>query len=238
MPGPSPCAQTAAMHTPARIHPQQWAMAALALAAMLSAHFGWLSGYAWLKPLPIAVCLLLVAWQGRHGRRPITWALLLAGLLLSMAGDICLLFPEAFTAGLLAFLCAHGAYLTMLRRDSRRWLPHTGALLCTVTAGAGLYVYLWTHGLPDTLRLPVLVYVWVISLMAAQAIGRAAVLRTGASRCVAWGALSFMTSDSILAFDKFVQPVPASYVWVLGTYYLAQALIVHGMLPTLQDRRQ
>lgn len=211
-------------------------MAALAVAAMLSAHFGWFSGYAWLKPLPMVAALALVAWQGRPSRRPIAWALLLLGLLLSMVGDICLLFPGSFTAGLAAFLCAHLAYITMLRLDSGRWLPRTWALIITVALGATLYAYLWTHGLPAGLRVPVLAYVWVIAIMAAQAMGRAKVLRTPSAWCVAAGAISFMASDSILAMDRFVQPVPAAYLWVLGTYYLAQWLIVHGMLPALQER--
>lgn len=236
MPSTRRCTQTGAMHTSHRIHPLQWVMAALALAAMLSAHFGWFSGYTWLKPLPMVTAMVYVAWQVRPNRRPIAWALLLLGLLLSMVGDICLLFPGGFTAGLGAFLCAHLAYIWMLRRDSGRWLPHPAALAVTVLIGLGLYAYLWTHGLPPALRLPVLAYVWVIAIMAAQAIGRATVLRTPAAWCVAAGAISFMASDSILAIDKFVQPVPASYLWVLGTYYLAQWLIVHGMLPARKDR--
>ena len=35
-------------------------------------------------------------------------------------------------------------------------------------------------------------------------------------------------------FDRFVQPLPAATVWVLGSYYLAQGLIVHGMLQVLR----
>lgn len=236
MPRPAPSTQTAGMHTLHRIHPLQWLMAALAVAAMFSAHFGWLSGYAWLKPLPMVVAMVLVTWQARPCHRPIAKLLLLTGLLLSMVGDICLLFPAGFTAGLASFLCAHLAYILMLRRDSGRWLPRVWALVLTQLVGAGLYVYLWTHSLPPALRLPVLAYVWVIAIMAAQAIGRAAVLRTRDAQFVAWGAVSFMASDSILAMDKFVQPVPAAYLWVLGTYYLAQWLIVQGMLPTLKDR--
>jgi uncharacterized membrane protein YhhN len=87
---------------------------------------------------------------------------------------------------------------------------------------------------PASLRLPVAAYVLVIAGMAAQAIGRAQVLRSAGARCVAWGALSFMVSDSILAIDRFVQPLPAATVWVLGSYYLAQGLIVHGMLQVLR----
>lgn len=228
--------QTACMSYTPRIHPLQWAMAACAVATMLSAHFGAFSGYAILKPLTMVLALVCVATLGRPSARPMTRAWLMLGLLLSMVGDVCLLWDTRFVLGLAAFLCAHGAYLCMLRRDSARWMPSIPALLACATTGGALYVYLWTHGLPEGMRLPVLAYVWVIAAMAAQAIGRATVLRTRSAWYVGLGAISFMASDSILAFNQFVQPVPAAYLWVLGTYYLAQWLIVHGMLPTLRQR--
>ena len=40
----------------------------------------------------------------------------------------------------------------------------------------------------------------------------------------------FMVSDALLATNRFVSPLPMSQVWVLGTYYAAQVLIVMGML--------
>ena len=42
-----------------------------------------------------------------------------------------------------------------------------------------------------------------------------------------------MLSDSLLATNRFVTPLPGSQVWVLGTYYAAQALIVSGWLAGL-----
>ena len=37
--------------------------------------------------------------------------------------------------------------------------------------------------------------------------------------------VDMQTSDSLLAVNKFVMPLPMSQVWVLGTYYAAQVLI-------------
>jgi uncharacterized membrane protein YhhN len=70
-------------------------------------------------------------------------------------------------------------------------------------------------------------YVTVISLMAAQAIGRATVRGDSASRWVAVGACVFMLSDSLIAVNKFLIPVPLSSLWILTTYFAAQMLIVH-----------
>ena len=39
-----------------------------------------------------------------------------------------------------------------------------------------------------------------------------------------------MLSDSLLATDRFVTPLPLAPVWVLSTYYAAQVLIVSGWL--------
>ena len=91
-----------------------------------------------------------------------------------------------------------------------------------------MYVFLWAGGLPAALRLPVAAYVAVIALMAAQALGRASVLRTPASVGVAAGACVFMLSDSVLATNRFVVAVPLGQFWVLATYYVAQFLIVRN----------
>lgn len=90
---------------------------------------------------------------------------------------------------------------------------------------------LWFGGLPPNLRGPVAVYVLVIALMAAQAIGRALVLRDTGSALVAVGAGSFMLSATLLAINRFVMSLPLAQFWVLTTYYAAQVLIVRGLLP-------
>jgi uncharacterized membrane protein YhhN len=62
--------------------------------------------------------------------------------------------------------------------------------------------------------------------MAAQALGRAGVLHDQAATQVAIGACVFMLSDALLAFNRFVQPLPMAALWVLSSYYLAQVLMV------------
>jgi uncharacterized membrane protein YhhN len=48
------------------------------------------------------------------------------------------------------------------------------------------------------------------------------------NRTVLFGALFFVVSDSLLAINKFVLPLPYSGVLVLGTYYSAQECILLG----------
>lgn len=206
----------AGMHLLAHLHPLQWAMALCALLAMLAGDLGPFATYALLKPLPLLLCLALVWRRADRQGQPVATRWLLAGLA--------------------AFLLAHGCYIVLFHRGLP-WLSHRPALLAVLACAALVYGYLATHGLPADMRLPVAAYVLVIAGMAAQAIGRAQMLRSAGARCVAWGALSFMVSDSILAIDRFVQPLPAATVWVLGSYYLAQGLIVHGMLQVLRAPR-
>lgn len=227
--------QTAAMLLHARSHLLPWAMATCGIAAMLSAHEQWFTAYAVLKPLTMVLALVWV-WQWADRSRHLTatrW--LLAGLLCSMVGDVCLLTERGFLPGLVAFLLAHVCYILLFRRD-RPWQRHAWVVPASGIGllAAAMYLYLFHHGLPGTMRAPVALYVLVIAVMAVQSVARAITLRTGAAWCVAAGAISFMVSDSILAFNRFVAPVPASSLWVLGTYYLAQWLIVHGMLQTMQ----
>ena len=217
-----------------------WMLEASALAAASGATGVW----AWhlvFKPAALTIAIIFVAINAYQiSARGIflykSWGLLLAALLASLAGDVFLMLEGLCIPGLVSFLLAHLAYIALLRRGVR-WFAHRGALLATVAIGAAMYAWLWRGGLPADLRIPVAVYVLVIALMAAQALGRAAELQTQASRTVALGACIFMLSDSVLAVDRFVQPVPLALLWVLATYYAAQFCIVHGMVQELRAAR-
>jgi uncharacterized membrane protein YhhN len=178
------------------------------------------------KPLTmvLAMAVVLVRTEAAH-RRSLGTLLLLGALALSLAGDALLMFPGYFVPGLVAFLLAHLAYIALFRQDAP-WFPSLRALTATLGIGVAMYVFLWQGGLPNALRVPVAIYVGVIALMAAQAIGRATVLRNSAAVGVALGAGFFMLSDALLAVNRFVMPLPMSQVWVLATYYAAQLLIV------------
>ena len=219
-----------------RIHAWQWAMLALGVGAMLAAQAGWADLHRVLKPLALVAALLAVCaprFTPRRARRTRARRWLLAALAFSLAGDVCLMLSGLFIPGLVAFLCAHVCYIRLFALDAP-WLPRRMPLLVCLLLAVGVYSTLWSH-LPPELRLPVAAYVLVIALMAAQAVGRAQVRASRAARCVAYGALLFMLSDTLLAIDRFVHPLAWAAVGVLSTYYAAQWLIVHGMLQTSQQ---
>ena len=193
------------------------------------------------KPLTLLIAIFMVAGS-RHltlatsqkddkfSSKPVEGRLwMLAALAGCLVGDVFLMFPGYFIPGLVAFLLGHIAYLVLLR-PGVPWFPSRTALIATLGIGGAMYAFLWMGGLPAGLRAPVAAYVTVIALMAAQAIGRATVLGGAPAWTVATGAAFFMLSDSLLATNKFVMPLPMAQFGVLATYYAAQVLIVRGWL--------
>lgn len=186
-----------------------------------------------------AVMLLLVAavlWRAHSQPDSLdsrSRLLLVLALLASLAGDVFLMFPGYFIQGLVSFLVAHLFYIALFRQGVP-WLASRRGALAVLAYGLCMYVVLWVGGLPAGLRVPVALYVVAIGLMAAQAIGRAQVHALVQTRpqdrwsavAVAVGAGLFMLSDTLLAINRFVSPLPWSPVWVLCTYYAAQVLIV------------
>ena len=207
----------------------------LAAAALLSgllavAAAPWALGLPWLnfvfKPL---TTLLIIAYAWPRGTgRPAVRRWVLAGLWLSLAGDVALLWPQSgFLPGLVSFLLAHLAYIVAFTRGVRlaaRPLP----FVAYAVVAAAILSQLWP-GVPEALRLPVLAYVACLAAMAAQAgvlwLASRGGAREALARNAALGGLLFMTSDALLAFNKFHAPVPLSALWILLTYWVAQGLI-------------
>ncbi|MGA0612538.1 lysoplasmalogenase [Caldimonas sp. KR1-144] len=172
------------------------------------------------KPLT-TLLLIALAWQrgGEERRR----RAILAGLALSLLGDIALLWPQqGFLPGLVAFLLAHLAYLVAFTASTRfaaRWWPFSAY---AVFAAVALSV-LWP-GVPQPLRVPVIAYVACLASMAAQA-ACWALAEGGFARRAAIGGALFLASDTLLAFNKFAQPFALAPLAVLSTYWVAQAFI-------------
>ena len=206
------------------------AYAAVAAAAIAS-HLAWPGQfwpYALLKPLA-TVLVIAIAW-GRGARGDARRRAILAGLGLSLLGDVALLWPQqGFLPGLVAFLLAHLAYLWAFTRGQRlaaKPLPFAAYAL----VAAGVLTWLWP-GVPAGLRLPVLAYVLALAVMAAQAGSAWLAQRDGpagparlAGLAAAGGAL-FMLSDALLAVNRFHSPLPLAGLWILASYWAVQGLI-------------
>ena len=163
--------------------------------------------------------------------------LVLAALALSWLGDGLLLFQGRqelfFIGGLVSFLAAHACYVGAYRQHQwpgpgRALGWRMGVGLPVVVAGVALLAAL-APGL-GPLRLPVLVYAAVLVLMVLTATYRAGRTTAGSFALVSAGAALFMGSDSLLALDKFLEPLPDAGFWIILLYCAAQLSIVLGLL--------
>ncbi len=194
------------------------AVAAIAGALLAAQAPGWLWLHWLAKPLATALIFAL-AWRARPAVSPRYRRLVLAGIACSLAGDVFLMLPgDLFVPGLVAFLVGHGCFIAALLGDSRFAVPAWPLLACLAYGAANLAL-LW-GAIAAPLRAPVIVYVAVLCSLGGQALARA--LRGAVSaRLAARGALVFMLSDTLLAWDRFRGPLPLASLWVLATYYLA-----------------
>ena len=216
----------------------EWLMIGSAALTVLSSVFGMLPLHFVCKPLTMLIAIGLVYLRASQVRALERFDfLLIAALAASMAGDVFLMLPGGyFIPGLASFLVAHLFYIALFRQGFT-WFPNRPALLFTLATGAAMYAWVW-GGLTDpVLKFAVAAYVGVISLMVAQAMGRATVQRDTGSRAVALGACIFMLSDSLIAINRFVQPLPMVSLWVLTTYYAAQFLMVRNAKPRISSLR-
>jgi uncharacterized membrane protein YhhN len=156
----------------------------------------------------------------------------LAGLVLSLAGDVALLWPaEGFLPGLVSFLLAHLAYLVAFTRQQRfgAWWPAFAGYALV----AGMILWRLWPGVPGALQVPVIAYVLCLASMAAQA---AVLWRRGEARgaVLALGGLLFVASDALLATNKFGGPLPLASLWILSSYWAAQWCIASWLAPRLR----
>lgn len=216
----------------------EWLLIAAAVLATLSNTLGLQTLHFICKPLTMLLALGLVLLRTRRSGTVERFdTLLMLALLASLAGDVFLMLPGGyFLPGLASFLVAHLFYIALFRQNVP-WFASRRALAGTLAAGTAMYAWVW-GGLADpVLEVAVAAYVTVIALMVAQAIGRATVQQEAAARAVALGACFFMLSDSLIAINRFVQPLPLVPLWVLSSYYLAQILMVKNARPVSPSLR-
>lgn len=174
------------------------------------------------KPLT-TLLILLAALLAPAPSTPLYQTLIVAGMILSLVGDVLLMAPgNRFVPGLLSFLLAHVCYISAFVADAglrvSLWFAPCAAFFIIFM---GL---LWNH--TGAFRIPVLLYGVVITTMLWQAIERAAVTPGEiATHSAALGAALFVLSDSALAYNRFVRRFRAAQLLVLGTYWCGQLLI-------------
>lgn len=184
----------------------------------------------------LAVYVAISLPDGLAAQASYAGLLLVAGLVLSAAGDFFLANDreKQFVLGLGSFLIGHICYIAcfalLITPESLSIANKLGGALFLLLFAAGEFAWLR----PDLgkMTVPVAAYVSVIALM-----GAAAILAPFVGGWVVFGAIMFMISDSLIAAEKFKEPMPyigpymGQAIW--GTYVLAQYLIAFGVLQEL-----
>jgi uncharacterized membrane protein YhhN len=156
------------------------------------------------------------------------WQMLLA-MIFSAAGDYMGSFGN-FIGQMGFFAVAHvwlisffiNRYLRKVERDGKLTAKAKGFLaIMTFCVGVVLVFALTnitSHAPEGVIRIGTQIYAVIICIMLMMALLQR-------SSLYALGAVLFVFSDFILAWNKFVEPVPYRNYLVLGTYFLAQWLL-------------
>lgn len=166
-------------------------------------------------------------------------SLFIRALFFSWAGDVLLLLTSRgeifFLTGLIAFLISHILLIQVYRHHRNGNIEKE--LLGTqkvryafpiVLATTGIIVILYNSLGP--LRIPVMSYSLVLCVMVLTALFRYGRTNSQSFWLVFAGALLFLGSDTLLAFNKFYNPIPFGSFLIMLTYIAAQFLIVSGII--------
>ncbi len=179
------------------------------------------------KAFPIA-CLCLFIWVSRPVKKG---RLVATGLLFSAVGDILLDLPQDtfFIPGMGSFIMAHLFYTAAFFGRPVFSLSRMSVLAAVIIFVTGYGIFLFPH-LGD-MAPAIYIYLFVISIMVASAC-------TGRDNnmLIISGACLFMISDSMIALTMFVIPVPFADIWIMSTYYAAQALLSSGAYYSLSTQ--
>jgi len=184
----------------------------------------------------VMIALFFWLWTSTGFNGALLWFGL--GILFSLAGDVLLMISldRLFLMGLVAFLCAHVVYIIGFNTP----LPGVSAW------GLLLAMMIWIGGTrimrrivaplsaqgQAGLRIPILVYGFVISIMLLSAMLKLTDVswNAGAALLVALGAFLFYLSDIILAWMKFIAPIQNGRIYNILAYHLGQIALIAGVV--------
>ena len=158
---------------------------------------------------------------------------IVVALLFSWVGDVLLMFESAnanfFIFGLVAFLLAHIFYIVLF--DQIRVREKFKQSLFPLLPIAIYYFLLISLLQPDLggMQKPVSIYGLVISIMLSFAIDLWRLKDRAVAVLIILGALLFISSDSLLAINKFYKQFELAGIAVMSTYGVAQLLITIGV---------
>lgn len=191
------------------------------------------------KILPMLHIIFIVVSSSteeeNHAKPPSYRKSILIGLVFSLAGDLALIYMDSlFEIGVLLFAVAQALYIAAF---GFRPLGSGPMAASFGVVGTALYLYVITdikEGID--IKVLLLVYTVLIITMAWRATVQFVQNPTIENFCACAGAFAFVTSDFILAFDKWKGSFYLAPFWNMVTYYLAQLTIGLSACNTYEAR--
>jgi uncharacterized membrane protein YhhN len=149
---------------------------------------------------------------------------IIAGLVFALIADIFLMIEEInfFIQGLFFFLLTHLCYVYALGINYHFGIKDIIIMLVIMVIFFSFYLVI--HKAKGTLYIPVIVYMFVLSLVLMLAIGMFIKDEYPKGAIVTIAAILFAISDGVLAFNRFKKPIPHSTVVTWSLYAPAQLL--------------
>ena len=174
--------------------------------------------YMVVKPLTMLFIIALPLLDVRNEYSTYAY-LIMTGLILSLLGDLFLLFPDKyFNNGLYSFLVAHILYTLAFNQMVDE---HCFGIASVVIVFVIVVVKVLTPKL-GAMKYPIILYILVISAMLYSGVNVDRQL--GTISFISVGAILFTISDTVLAFNKFYKKINFAEPIILSTYFVAQLL--------------
>jgi alkenylglycerophosphocholine/alkenylglycerophosphoethanolamine hydrolase len=142
------------------------------------------------------------------------------GFIFSALGDIALDLDRVkyFVFGLAFFLIAHLFYSFTFFKVARKKIISPLKISLVVLFAVGMGILLWPK--LGALKIPVMVYLGVIALMTISTS-----LFESKNHMAYFGAWIFMSSDAMIAINKFLEPFPHARFAIIVTYYVGNFML-------------
>src|SRR5438477_7392092 len=183
------------------------------------------------KSLLVPVLIIYFSRQTRAVNSVLkTWVLL--ALIFSWFGDLLLIFEGKrsifFLLGLSGFFVAQVFYIVFFHNiRMREYIRGNALLLLVVIVYYSILISVLSPYLGN-MKLPVRIYGVVLSFMVMLAMHTTLGKNKKAALWMTMGAILFVTSDSLLAFNKFFSAFNYAGLIIMLTYGLAQLFITEG----------
>lgn len=159
----------------------------------------------------------------------------LAALVFSLVGDMLMMFPRLFSYGLGAYLMAFICYIFAFKLSQRNATNFSGFYIIRLFLyNLPFYfmtaiLYFLIHYKLGSMKIPIIIHICVMVIMVTTARERFRKTQAESFWQVMLGSFLFFVSQGIYLMDLFYRPLPDAAIMIIGTYLLAQLLIVMGI---------